>query len=188
MSAHIIGAFADDVTWNEAVQVDRFPHRLWSWSDNQLVNPIVSELKQILAGYRVPTSRSHPGLLSASYVSHLGDHIEVAPGALMPIDVEALNTGKAVWLATTRGSKGAVRLGARWLKDRNTILKEEGRVFLSKAVFPDRSYHFAGPIESPWQSGTYILEIGLVSEHVARFSDSGTPPVQTVVDVREPIR
>jgi len=38
--AHSIGAFVDDRSWNERVDVDNAPERLRSWTDNQLVDPI----------------------------------------------------------------------------------------------------------------------------------------------------
>jgi hypothetical protein len=41
VGAHSIGAFWDDIGWNAyPVDVDRAPQRLWSWTDNQLVNPV----------------------------------------------------------------------------------------------------------------------------------------------------
>jgi hypothetical protein len=41
VAAHSIGAFWDDIGWNAYPQdVDRAPRRLWSWTDNQLVNPV----------------------------------------------------------------------------------------------------------------------------------------------------
>jgi hypothetical protein len=41
VGAHSIGAFWDEIAWNAyPVDVDRAPQRLWSWTDNQLVNPV----------------------------------------------------------------------------------------------------------------------------------------------------
>jgi hypothetical protein len=41
VGAHSIGAFWDDIAWNAyPLNVDRVPQRLWSWTDNQLVNPV----------------------------------------------------------------------------------------------------------------------------------------------------
>ena len=39
VAAHSIGAFVDDRSWNGRVDVDNAPERLWSWTDNQLVDP-----------------------------------------------------------------------------------------------------------------------------------------------------
>ncbi len=40
VAAHAVGAFWDDGSWNAGPPfVDRAPHRLWSWTDNALVNP-----------------------------------------------------------------------------------------------------------------------------------------------------
>ena len=42
VAAHSIGAFWDDIGWNAHPEdVDRAPQRLWSWTDNQLVNPVL---------------------------------------------------------------------------------------------------------------------------------------------------
>ncbi len=41
VGTHSIGAFWDDIGWNaHPLDVDRAPRRLWSWTDNQLVNPV----------------------------------------------------------------------------------------------------------------------------------------------------
>jgi hypothetical protein len=58
VGAHSIGAFWDDIAWNAyPVDVDRSPQRLWSWTDNQLVNPlhrhVTTALKQRL-GIPIP--------------------------------------------------------------------------------------------------------------------------------------
>lgn len=44
IAAHAIGAFLDDGSWNVRVDVARHPERLWSWTDNQLVNPLRAAL------------------------------------------------------------------------------------------------------------------------------------------------
>jgi hypothetical protein len=38
IGAHAVGAFWDDLSWNQRVDVEAHPDRLWRWSDNQLVN------------------------------------------------------------------------------------------------------------------------------------------------------
>ncbi len=40
VAAHAIGAFRDDLSWNQRVDVEEHPDRLWRWSDNQLVNAL----------------------------------------------------------------------------------------------------------------------------------------------------
>ena len=41
VATHSIGAFWDDIGWNAYPEdVDRAPRRLWSWTDNQVVNPV----------------------------------------------------------------------------------------------------------------------------------------------------
>ncbi len=58
VATHSIGAFWDDIGWNaHPTDVDRAPWRLWSWTDNQVVNPVYwraeSSLKQTL-GIPIP--------------------------------------------------------------------------------------------------------------------------------------
>ena len=182
VSAHAIGAFVDDGTWTYTRQVKRFPSQLWSWTDNQLVNPIRSGLNHIvIASSGYPTSRSAPELLAASYTSDLTGHLTTVPNIRIRFSLEALNTGKAVWLAYASDSKGVVRLGWRWLKEGVVIM--EGRIGLSNEVFHGESCRFEGFIKGPSESGTYILEVGLVSELVHWFSTLGTPWIRTEVAV-----
>lgn len=36
--AHAVGAFIDDGGWNVRMEIDRFPERVWAWTDNPLTN------------------------------------------------------------------------------------------------------------------------------------------------------
>ena len=36
--AHVVGAFVDDGTWNNRMDIDRFPERVWIWTNNPLSN------------------------------------------------------------------------------------------------------------------------------------------------------
>jgi hypothetical protein len=36
--AHVVGAFVDDGTWNGRMDIDRFPERVWTLTDNPLTN------------------------------------------------------------------------------------------------------------------------------------------------------
>lgn len=42
--AHAVGAFIDDGAWNGRMEIDRYPERLWTWTDN----PITSATSRIV--------------------------------------------------------------------------------------------------------------------------------------------
>jgi hypothetical protein len=184
IAAHSIGAFLDDGNWNARPNVDLFPKRLWSWSDNQLVYPLGKAFSRgviVLRG--LPTSQTAPELLSASYRADLPAIVTTAASKPIRLSLEATNVGQAVWLASSP-DKGGVRLGWRWLKGGQVIPEAaEGRAWLRHDVFPRYSYEFHFSIVPPQQAGTYLLEIGLVSKHVAWFSDLGVPPIRLTVRV-----
>lgn len=183
IAAHSIGAFLNVGSWNADVEVDRFPHRLWSWTDNQLVDPPRRLLgRAVIALRRLPTSRTSPELLAASYDTSLPPTVDAVASEPIRVSVKATNTGHAVWLATVHEDKGSVRLGWRWLK--GTQVLTEGRVPLRFDIFPEQSHDFSATISPPGEPGIYVLEVGLVSEFVAWFSDLGTRPIRFTVEIR----
>jgi dolichyl-phosphate-mannose-protein mannosyltransferase len=186
IGAHAVGAFVDDRSWNwnGNVVVDRFPDRLWSWSDNQLVNPARDGLhRAIIALRRLPTSRSAPELLSASYRSPSPARLVVECGQTLQVTVGATNVGGAAWLAQSPRERGLVRLGWRWFKDGRPLPLGEGRVHLDAAVLPGQSHEFRASIVPPREPGAYVLEVGLLDERVLWFAERGTPPLRMSVTV-----
>jgi hypothetical protein len=182
IGAHSIGAFSDHWPWNLDGGIDWLPERRWSWTDNQLVfRPRGVLNSAIIAVRHLPTSRTHPELLSASYRSDLPSMLKMAAGEPVKFSVDAENRGKAVWLAWAKDDEGAVRLGWRWLRDNETTPKMEWRVPLGLDVFPGQRYTFRAYIDSPREPGTYIFEVGLVSEQRAWFSELGQPSIRSIV-------
>jgi hypothetical protein len=47
MYAHVVGAFVDDGTWNSRMDIDRFPERVWMWTDNPLTNASIRLLSRV---------------------------------------------------------------------------------------------------------------------------------------------
>lgn len=184
VGAHSIGAFADDRSWNwnGNADVDHYPERLWSWKDNQLVNPLRDALHRVMIAARhLPTSRTAPTLLSASYRTDLPSRLVIDCGKSVPTRVSVTNVGRAAWLVEGAHDTGLVRLGWRWRN--GSPLSDEGRVHLGSAVLPGQSHEFHASIPSPRAPGTYLLEVGLVDEHVAWFSERGIAPIRMVVTV-----
>jgi hypothetical protein len=134
----------------------------------------------------LPTSLSDPHLLSASYRLP----IEQPPPSIagtdpLPLTLRAQNTGQAVWLAEARENLGAVRLGWRWFKGGQPVHGHEGRSMLPYDVFPGQSHEFQVTVDPPGESGVYTLQLGLVSEQVAWFSDLGSRPIQLTMEVEQ---
>jgi len=161
IAAHSIGALSD-LSWNAAMDIDQFPERLWFWTDNQLVNRPLSRLNRaVITARRLPTSRTHPGLLSASYCVHLPSNIRATIPRRIQFSLAAANLGQAVWLVWAREEKGAVRLVWKWVTEDEKSPKMEARVPLRYVVFPGQSYEFRAaliyrasraPMSSKWAS------------------------------------
>jgi hypothetical protein len=186
IGAHAMGAFWDDNRWNQMFHhdADAFRQRLWLWTDNQLVNAprdIYTRIGIVLRG--LPTSRTAPELLAASYLTNLPSNLTVTAPHPIHISLEAINEGQAVWLAWAKHYKGTVRLGWRWRTREHYLPGMSGRVSLRYDVLPRQSHDFRIAIDPPRALGTYLLEVGLVSEGVAWFSDRGTPNLQITVNV-----
>jgi len=135
----------------------------------------------------MPTSLDEPQKLAASYtLIRLVPGTLLSPSGVLHAQVKVRNTGQAVWLARAKGDRGAVRLGWRWFKGNQEIVFASGREGLRYDVFPGQSYEFKVRIAPPMESGEYTLELGLVSELVAWFSDQGVEPLKVTVRVVNP--
>jgi hypothetical protein len=128
-----------------------------------------------------PESAMAPQLLSAVYLLEEAAFQEVASKAIN-LRLQAVNTGRAVWLARAKDDRGAVRLGWRWFNGKEERPFREGRAWLSHDVFPGQAYRFRTTINPPSKPGDYKLDVGLVSELVTWFSDRGVAPL--TLDVR----
>jgi hypothetical protein len=100
--------------------------------------------------------------------------------------MDALNSGEAVWLAYSEGGRGMVYLAWRWMKTDQMVTTASGRESLKFDLFPGRYYDFIVQIGPPPTPGEYILELGLVSDRVARFSDQGIDPLKVAIHVANP--
>jgi len=124
------------------------------------------------------------GLLKSSYEYRGSAEVAVSAEERLEVDVTAVNTGDAVWLATAKKNRGLVMLGWRWYKEGRELTDLAARSVLQRDVSPGQAYRFQVSVDTPSRPGHYLLELGLVSEHVAWFSDAGSPPVSVSVEVR----
>jgi len=184
IAADSIGAYLDDASWNAPRDIDRVPQRLWSWSDNQLANPLRQSFNlAVIALHGLPTSQTVPELLSASYRVNPPPSVTTIASKPIEFSLEAANGGQVVWLASSPSDKGVVHLGWCWFKEGQDTPLIKGRSPLSYDVYPQQSYEFRCSIDRPRQPGTYLPELDRVNEHVSWFSDVRVPPIRLTVRV-----
>lgn len=116
IGAHAVGAFWDDGSWNAGPEfVDLAPHRLWSWSDNQLVSPVGAALARTIdraLGTPIPADPIE--------VARLRLQIERDPwtdraiAALRTIEAEAHDAAAVAELDRLRASRFTPRMPLGW--------------------------------------------------------------------------
>ena len=187
IGAHGLGVFFYDYRWDALADVRRSDAALWSWRSGPLA--FYARRAAAATGWRfvrtghAPTSADSPAALAASYaVMPTGRDAFI--GETIAVSVEAVNTGGAVWLASTPDELGEVHLGWRWARDGVDVAG--GRVFLSSDVSPGQTARFAARIAPPPVPGDYVLSIDLVSERVTWFAAQGQKPVTLSIRVRPP--
>jgi hypothetical protein len=135
----------------------------------------VCRLPQLAAAYTLRDL--DPGLLIAA-----------SPCGRLRLSVEAVNRGKAVWLARGRHDGGRVGLAWRWFWQGQEVPAVSGWEALPYDIFPGQSYTFTTDILPPGWPSDYTLEVQLVSEAVTSFADQGTAPLRLAIRVENPIK
>jgi hypothetical protein len=132
---------------------------------------------------RLATSADEPAPVAARYaLTSAVPPARVAARQRVDLEVAVANTGDALWLARARKDRGTVKLGWRWRAGGVDV--EQGRAPLAHDVFPGQSYRFRAEVVAPGRPGAYTLEVGLLGEYIAWFSDRGTEPLRFDVEVR----
>lgn len=101
------------------------------------------------------------------------------------IPVVVKNTSKAIWL--TDGEK-PIRFSYRWLDTQGQIINHDSqRTSLPFPVMPGASVALNSTIQTPEQSGKYTLQLTMVYELVAWFSDRGAAAkeIPIIVEARK---
>jgi hypothetical protein len=173
------------------VQIDRNPSMLWSWRGGPLAF-YAREAAAALPAAVVPTgasrgaqptSASAPAMLAASYApSPIPD--QAIAGSLVEASVKVRNSGRALWLASTGGQVGTVRLGWRWRQDEREVLV--GSEALAADVAPGGEWRFDVRMAVPAAPGRYTLVVELFSDRLTWFSDQGSAPIRRAVIVHPP--
>jgi glycosyltransferase involved in cell wall biosynthesis len=102
-------------------------------------------------------------------------------GEAMLLDVGLRNRGRSPWL--TAGSY-PVRLGYRWLDAGGRPIAAEGRALLPAPVPPGATARVELRVETPPDGGRYRLQVELLEEGQAWFSQRGVAPLELEVELR----
>jgi hypothetical protein len=156
--------------------------RLWSWRDNQLASPVK---RALVALSRLPTSETHPGLLTARYETDARPPLGVAASGSVRLAVTARNAGPAVWRAALDTPERGVVLHWHWGREPGGDLRAGGRALLCADTFPGDEAGFHILAWAPEDAGVYVLELGLASG-ATTFEGLGTPPLRLPATVRAP--
>jgi hypothetical protein len=77
-----------------------------------------------------------------------------------------------------------IAAGNRWLKADGTLITDmDGRYGISKDLKPGEETEVPLVVTAPKEPGDYLLEVDLVQEQVAWFSDKGSPTARAKVTV-----
>jgi hypothetical protein len=159
--AHAAGAFWQDGRWNGYPDINQYPGRLWSLTDNPLTNTTTDLSARIVAALGIhPTSRSDPSRVVPLYEVVQRPPAVITRGAAITLNVRAVNTGQAIWISSA--DQGQIMLGWRWVEDSQPA-SALSLVPLTHDVFPRRTYEFPLVLPTPMERGVYVLEVGLVS-------------------------
>lgn len=77
-----------------------------------------------------------------------------------------------------------IAAGNRWLKSDGSLVTDmDGRYGISKDLKPGEETEIPLTVTAPKEPGEYLLEVDLVQEQVAWFSDKGSPTARAKVTV-----
>jgi SAM-dependent methyltransferase len=122
-------------------------------------------------------------LPASSYRARLtttANTLSAEPGAQITLDVVAENGSSQVWpaLPDARGHR-QICVANHWLHDDGELLRrDDGRCPLPFDVAPAASASVMLVVTAPQADGRYLLELDLVQEDVAWFSETGSPTLR----------
>jgi hypothetical protein len=145
-------------------------------------------------GAAAPAAAKTPGPLPdngfKAQLSLPGAPAKLRVGERATLQVVARNASDAFWYA--RGGENNTRndnwfyiaAGNRWLKPDGALVTDmDGRYGLQKDLKPGEETDVPLTVTAPKEPGEYILEVDLVQEQVAWFSDKGSPTARVKVTV-----
>lgn len=110
----------------------------------------------------------------------------MAPGARAELSVRVKNTSDTTWPMRGRAGDGIyqVNLGDRWMDGENKDVKVDERIFLPRALKPGEEVELPFVMVAPAKAGDYNIEVDMVQEGVAWFSQKGATPAKLKIKVQ----
>jgi SAM-dependent methyltransferase len=105
-------------------------------------------------------------------IEHGGDRLRLAPGERRALRVVVANAGDVTWPAGL--ARHRLALGNRWRTRGTLAVPDDGRVGLPADVAPGALVELELVVTAPESEGEYELELDLVQEGVAWFSERGS--------------
>lgn len=106
------------------------------------------------------------------------------------IRIKVKNNSDVMWWSrgarvnTRPDNKFYIAAGNRWLKSDGSLLTNmDGRYGIPKDLAPGEETEVPLSITAPKEPGDYTLEIDLIQEQVAWFSEKGSPTAKTKISV-----
>jgi SAM-dependent methyltransferase len=113
--------------------------------------------------------------------------VRLAPGAARMVPLWITNKGSQTWPASGKDGWWMVTVAKRWLDENGERLAiDDGRTHLREDVSPGKSTLVVVEVRAPSEPGSYRVELDLVQEGAAWFSDRGSPTAAIDVTVRKP--
>ena len=117
--------------------------------------------------------------------------VKLRAGQKETIQVKIKNASDVPWYArggevnTNPDNRFYIAVGNRWLKAQGEqlVTNMDGRYGLPKNLKPGEEIDVPLQVTAPNDPGEYILEVDLVQEQVAWFSDKGSPTAKVKVAV-----
>ncbi|HSB29487.1 MAG TPA: methyltransferase domain-containing protein, partial [Pyrinomonadaceae bacterium] len=135
--------------------------------------------KKVIAGNKasaVPRS-TKPGQLRAVFKERRTPGPQFSAGDPIEIDLDITNTGDTLWLAAPDPRPGIVMPAIRIFdQDEQMISEAHGEPALPHAVAPGETVKIRLAPRAPRSSGSYILKVDLVAEHISWFEQHGSTP------------
>lgn len=152
-------------------------------------------LREPLAqAWRAPLRRLHPGVaapdpaqaLWKSHVLYVDLSPQARPAEVMPVIVQARNTGRLTWAPFYMGRSAHIRLGYHLYTNEGEMIQWDfTRLDLGGYTRPGEIATFLGCIQAPSTPGHYLLEWDLVSENEYWFADVGSVVLRTPLAVAQ---
>jgi len=131
---------------------------------------------------------SSPRLPPPGFKAEFGKHnlpTQMAAGKTFSVDITVTNTSPITWPSKpNRRGTNAVHLSYHWLDQKRQPVVYDGlRTKLPGDLNPGESVTLKALIRSPESPGEYLLQVTLVQEGVAWFSDLGGGQISLPVSV-----